>query len=349
MHELGFRPFIPPRFLQHPDAMTLFPKLTPRRGLLRGVPGERRLFRISPDVGLSSIVHWQPERRQADTLLLLHGLEGCADSHYMRGLAHKAWHAGLNVVRLNQRTCGDSERDSDTFYHGALIDDVWRVLRILAREDGLQSVWLAGYSMGGNLLLRLAGERADDLDGVRGVAAVCPNIDPSAAVAALQQPRNRIYHDHFLRLLKARLLRKAVLEPHRYDVRDLPAIRTMRAFDDRYTGPLGGFRDAAEYYERSAARHVVHRIRIPTLILTAQDDPFIPYATFIECDVSANPAIQFVAPRYGGHCGFIQRRQPDEDTYWAENRVVQWISDASRRPPTAGLPARRLAESVQCR
>jgi predicted alpha/beta-fold hydrolase len=153
--------------------------------------------------------------------------------------------------------------------------------------------------------------------------AVCPNIDPAACVTAIEERRNWIYHHYFLTSMQARLRRKATLFPGAFDLTGLSSIRSLRSFDDAYTAPDGGFTDAADYYERTGARHVLEQISVSTLIITAQDDPFIPYCIFDTPALATNPHIQFVAPRHGGHCGFVQRRSLGEDCFWAENRLIE--------------------------
>ena len=243
----------------------------------------------------------------------------------MRGLAHKSWHAGFHVIRFNQRNCADTEHLTPTLYNGGLSQDIRAVADELVENDGIQAIWLTGYSMGGNLVLKMAGEARDDFPALQGVAAVCPNIHPAACVAALEQRRNWIYHQHFMVKLKARLQRKSILFPGRWDLALYKQIRTMSQFDDAYTAPDGGYRDAADYYEQSGSRHVLKDIRVPTLIITSQDDPFIPIDSFNIPSIQSNPCIQLVTPSHGGHCGFIQRSQEHEDGHWAENRIVEFI------------------------
>lgn len=256
---------------------------------------------------------------------MIHGLEGCTESHYMRGLARKCWNAGWNCIRINQRNCGGSEHLTPTLYHNGLSQDYGRIIQEITDEDGCTAVWLIGYSMGGNLALKLAGEHGTTLPSLRGVAAVCPNIQPAACVRALQHPSNWIYHRYFLKSLAEKLRKKARLFPGRWDLSHLSHIKTMWEFDEIYTAPDGGYRDAEDYYEQSAARNALSSITIPTLVITAQDDPFIPYHMFADPALDANPFIQLEAPAHGGHCGFFQRHQNHEDPFWAENRLCDWI------------------------
>jgi predicted alpha/beta-fold hydrolase len=284
-----------------------------------------RIFQVTPEIGLLTKCHWQPSPSTHPTVLIVHGLEGCTESHYMRGLAQKAWEAGWNSIRINQRNCGGSEHLTPTLYHNGLSQDYLGIIREITEQDGCHQVWLVGYSMGGNLTLKLAGELGSSLSSLRGVVAVCPNIQPAACVRALQRPSNWIYHRYFLKSLKAKLRKKSQLYPDQWDLSRLSSIRTMWEFDEVYTAPDGGYRDATDYYEKSAARNVLASITIPTLIMTSQDDPFIPYDIFTEPSLHSNPWIQLLAPPHGGHCGFFQRSLPHEDPFWAENRIIDFI------------------------
>lgn len=318
-------PFAPPFFLSNPHVMTLLPRKWPRGQILHEVPQETRLFRIDQETQILTVCNWQTRRQHHPTLLLVHGLEGCSESHYMKGLAHKAWHAGMNVLRMNQRNCGGTEHLTPTLYNSGLSGDLRTILTELVNEDGLESIWVVGYSMGGNLTLRMAGELGHSLSALKGIGAICPNIHPAACVEALERPRNFIYHNFFLSSLKTRLVRKAKHFPGKFDLSPYPHIKTLSAFDDVYTAPFGGYKDAADYYERVGARHLIHDIQVPTLIIVAQDDPFIPYHTFNIAPLQNNSNIQLVAPNHGGHCGFFQKTVSTEDRFWAENRILDFI------------------------
>jgi uncharacterized protein len=317
--------FDAPLLLRQNHFMTLFPHYWPRGQLLFGIPVEPRLFTTGPDTQLLGYCHWQPDRRSAATVVMVHGLEGCSESHYMHGISSKAYRAGLNVIRMNQRTCGGTEHLTPTLYNSGLSEDYRVIVRELASIDQLDRIWLVGYSMGGNLVLKAAGELGRSEPSLAGAIAVCPNIDPTKCVNALEQPRNWIYHRHFLRSLKARLRRKAKLFPGRWDLAGLDDIRIIHEFDDRYTAIDGGYASAADYYDRAGSRHVLGDIAIRTHIVTSQDDPFIPYEMFSDRAIRKNPHIKLIAPRHGGHCGFFQQGSSDEDRYWVENRVIDFI------------------------
>lgn len=322
--------FNAPFWLRNGHCMTVVPKFWPRGNGLHQLPVERRLFTVAPHTKILGYCHWQYDRLTAPTLLLLHGLEGSSESHYMVGLTIKGWNTGFNVVRLNQRTCGGSEALSATLYNSGLSEDFRTIVQELTAVDRLDQLWFVAYSMGGNVVLKMAGEVGSMLPSLRGLMVVSPNIDPTRCVQALERPSNRLYHDHFVKGLKARLRRKAALSPDRWDTSALTHIRTIRAFDDTYTAPDGGYRDVADYYNRSGARHVLGGITIPTVIFTAEDDPFIPASMFATPTITHNPNITMVMPRYGGHCGFFQTRRPEEDRFWVENRIIERLSAQSR-------------------
>ena len=320
-----FPPFEPHPLLRNAHAMTLVAKFYPRGNLLRNMPMETRLFTVAPKTQLLGFCHWQHTRRATGTVILLHGLEGCCDSHYMAGLAAKAWRVGLNVIRLNQRTCGGTEHLAPSLYNCGLSTDIQAIVTELSNVDRLKSISLIGYSMGGNLVLKMAGETAGMLPALTGVFAVCPNIDPTQCIAALERPENRMYHDYFFKRLKARIVKKAALFPGKWDLIPLRSMRTVREFDEFYTAPDGGYGTAGQYYDRSGSRHVLHNVRVPTVILTAQDDPFIPSSMFNTPAITGNASIDLIVTDSGGHCGFFQRRQRHEDHYWAENRLIEMI------------------------
>jgi predicted alpha/beta-fold hydrolase len=289
---------------------------------------EARLFQVTPDTQVLAHCHWLPERRTHSTLLALHGLEGSSAAHYMRGLADKALKAGFNAVLLNQRNCGGTESLGPGLYHSGLIDDAAFVIRELAATDGVERVVAAGYSLGGNLALRLAGTHAPaDLPSLKAVCAVSPVLELEECVRALERRWNFAYQWNFVRHLKARMRRKDACFPGRFDLSRFGRIHTVRQFDAEYTAPSFGFSSAEDYYHRAAALRVVEHIQIPALVMIAEDDPFVPVGAFRDPKVTGNPNITVIMTKHGGHCGFLAERdagEPDDDGYWAESRIVEF-------------------------
>lgn len=337
-------PFQPHAWLTNAHCMTLYPRLFMRRSLLKNLPVESRLFRVAPDSHVLGLCHWQPHPVDCPTVILVHGLEGCHESSYMRGTADKAYRNGCNVIRLNQRNCGDTEHLTPTLYNSGLSSDIRAVVNELVAQDGLTAIWAVGWSMGGNLVLKMAGEAGDTVPALRGVIGVCPVIDPELCVRALERPINRLYEHHFVSRLKRRLAKKARLYPTRYSTVPLGRITRLREIDHAYTAPDAGYQNAEEYYDGAGARHVIGRIRIPTLILSSQDDPFVPVSIFSTAAVRDNPWVQVWSPEHGGHCGFIQTTQPGEDRHWAESRIVRLITRQESWPERMHAPLSTASE-----
>ena len=253
----------------------------------------------------------------------------------MVGISDKAWAAGWNIVRLNQRNCGGTEHLSKGLYHSGLTQDPTVVLRELIQQDGIRAVAVAGYSLGGNLALKLAGELGDTPPPeLKAVCAISPTMDLARCVDALERRSNVVYQWNFVRNLKARMRRKAQAFPGVFPLEALGRTWTVRQFDEAYTAPHHGFRDASDYYHRASAMRVVDAIRVPTLIIAAEDDPFVPVAPFRDATVTSNPSITVVLTQAGGHCAYVERGDGSYDGYWAEREIVRFIEGAvtSSRP-----------------
>ncbi len=269
--------------------------------------------------------HWQPESVRASrlTVVLVHGLEGSSDSRYIRGIAMRAFTAGMNVVRMNMRNCGDTDTLTPTLYHSGRSADVGAVVRHFTERFGLSRVALIGYSMGGNLVLKLAGEWGARQP-LAAVATVCSVIDLAPSADALHEPANRIYEWKFLRSLMQRFHRKATLFPEIYSTSGIGPVRSIREFDQKIVAPYCGFRDADDYYYRVASARVLDRIAVPTFILNACDDPFIRLFPETRAQLMTNPHVTFVETMCGGHCAFLGRRSTD-GIHWAEATVIRFL------------------------
>jgi len=321
-------PFVARRWLANGHVMTVYAWGRPR-AFPALPPAEPRLIRVTPDTQVLAHCYWQPDRSNRPTLLALHGLEGSSDAHYMRGLADKAWRRGWNAVLLNQRNCGGTEQLTPGLYHSGLTDDPRAVIRALASSERLPAFGIVGYSLGGNLTMKLAGELGEHPDlPVRAVTAVSPTIELETCVRAIERRANVAYEWNFVRHLKARMRRKAECWPDAFDLGSLDRVRTIREFDELYTAPYHGFQGASDYYRRASAMRVVDRIRIPALVITADDDPFVPAAQFREPAIASNAAITRLIERDGGHCGFVAAAAGGDDGYWAEARAIEFLASA---------------------
>jgi uncharacterized protein len=321
-------PFLPRRFLRSAHAQTLASYFLPRRSRLPAP--EERLFNVEEDVQVLCHCHWQADRAVRLTVVILHGLEGSTESQYVVGTANKAWEAGMNVVRMNMRNCGGTERLGPTLYHSGLSADMGAVVRALIEEDKLSRIGLAGFSMGGNLTLKLLGDWGKDKPReVVAAAAVSPAMDLAASADALHLPENRLYEWNFVHGLKRRLRAKARLFPGRYDVARLAPVRTLRDFDHHVTAHYCGFESGEDYYQRAAAARVVDRIAVPTLVIHSLDDPFIRILPETRARILANPHITYVETAHGGHCAFLAPPN-GYDGRWAERRIVRFFAGQAR-------------------
>ena len=318
--------FTPRRGLRNGHLMTIYAWAKPRR--FPHLPAaEARYYDTETGTRVLAHCYWQPDRATHPLLLALHGLEGSSEAHYMRGIADKAFRRGFSVMLLNQRNCGGTEALCDGLYHSGLTHDAAYVIDHLARSEGIRRTVVAGYSLGGNLALKLAGDfGATPPPELRGVCAVSPIIEIEPCVRALERRANLAYQLNFVRGLRARMRRKNLSHPGRFDVGKLRGVWTVRQFDDAFTAPFFGFSGAEDYYHRASAMRVVDRIAVPTLIITAEDDPFVPAEPFRDPRVTGNPHINLKVTPHGGHCGFVGEATPASDGYWAEDQIVTFAA-----------------------
>src|SRR6202049_3275363 len=275
---------------------------------------QERLVEVEPGTNIRCWFYWQDEaqRQAALTLIVVHGLEGSSESQYMLGVARNGLAAGMNVVLMNQRNCGGMHACPPTLYNSSLSGDVAAVVRNVLDNDGVSRFALIGFSMGGNLVLKLAGEwGSEGPSQFRAVAAVCPAVDLAASADALHEPRNRIYEYYFLLQLFRRIRTKARLFPGKFDLSRLRGVSSLRMFDDRITASYCGFAGADDYYASAAAANVVDRIAVPTLIIHAANDPFIRIRPETLQRIAANPNITYLEADDGGHCAFLGERNGD--------------------------------------
>lgn len=315
----SFEPFVPRRLLRGGHVQTLAGNYLPRQNFLP--QPEERIFAVEDGVQVLCHCHWQAVPEKHTTLLIVHGLEGSSLSQYVIGTGSKAWQAGMNVVRMNMRNCGGTETLTPTLYHSGLSSDVAAVLQTIATEKQLTQVAAAGFSMGGNLVLKMAGDWGANAPAIlKAVAAVSPAADLGFSADAMHLGVNRIYEWKFLLSLMRRYRRKAALFPEIYgEVPHWP--RSIRDFDDIITARYCGFSGAEDYYTRAAASRVIDQISLPTLVIHAKDDPFIRLTPETRKKIAANPWITFLEPDHGGHCAFLANPN-GYDGRWAERQMI---------------------------
>ena len=307
-------PFEP--LFQNPHIMTVLANFWPRNFEHARFPLETRLIRTDPDTQVR--VHSQrPAGAPKGHVILLHGLEGNSEAGYIVSMAWTALNAGFAAHRFNMRTCGGTAHLSKTLYHGGLTSDV---RTFLEAEQFEGPVFLIGYSLGGNIALKLAGELGEN-NLIHGVCSVSTPIDLEAGVRRVGQPDNRIYEVRFLRRMRDRLM-----ETGRYTREQLAPLKTIFDMDDKIIAPAFGFESALHYYRTQSSQNVLDRIRVPALLITSKDDTFIPFEIYGHPAIAANSFLRLVATEHGGHLGFLNRRPP---RFWADQAAIEFIQEVA--------------------
>jgi predicted alpha/beta-fold hydrolase len=315
---------------RHRHLLTIAGNFWPREIDLMRFPASRVEYAVDDRNTVVAYEH-QPASKARGQIVFLHGLEGSSDAGYITSFAQQALERGYGVHRLNMRTCGGTEHLSETMYHSGLTGDPRFVCeRLSARHIG--PIFLVGFSLGANVALKLAGELGTS-NLLAGVCAVSAPINLAACVRVIDKPLNLIYARRFLSRLRERVRRKNALFPHLYPLDGLESVKSIWQFDDRFTAPLFGFGTAANYYATQSASNFLAAIRVPAFIVTAQDDPLVPFEIFEVDALKTNPAIALLAPRHGGHLGFLSRRRP---RFWLDGVCLKWIEMVLSRTPSSG-------------
>ncbi|MBA4742214.1 MAG: hydrolase [Azoarcus sp.] len=261
----------------------------------------------------------------APLLALFHGLEGSSRSHYARSLLRAAAARGWRAVVAHFRGCSGEANRLTRAYHSGDSDEIDWMLARFRRDAGSAPLFAVGVSLGGNALLKWLGERADSAhDRLGGAAAVCPPLDLTVSGDALARGFNRIYTRHFLATLKPKALAKLALEPDLFDRERMLRAATLRDFDDVYTAPVHGFRDADDYWTQASSRPWLTRIAVPTLLLTAVNDPFVP-APALPSESERSSAVHHHHLATGGHVGFVSGRWPGH-LDWLPQTVLEFFA-----------------------
>lgn len=317
------RPFEP--LFRNPHLATIAGNFWRRPEIERRWPTESLVVRTEPDVEV--LLHLQrPLGQPKGEIVLVHGLEGSSEAGYARSMACASLERGYAVVRFNLRGCGGDHLTLSN-YHAGQTSDLLYVLRERARLNPAP-LFLVGYSLGGNVALKLAGELGGEASALLGgVCGVSVPIDLAACAAALERPANFIYQDRFVRRLKERIRRRNRQAPDIYTLEHLPHIRTITDFDNCYTARLFGFGTAANYFRTQSSNQFLDRIRTPALIVQAKDDPLIPFSVFDHPAFTRNPYLHLLAVEHGGHVGFISRRRP---RFWLDEVVMDWVEQTAK-------------------
>lgn len=321
------RPFDP--LFRNPHLQTIAGHYWKRPDYDARLPIEERLYRTEADVQVL-VESQRPANRAAGEIVMVHGLEGSGRAVYIRSLSGAALRSGFAVHRYNMRTCGGTEHLCRTLYHGGLTCDLLAVVREL-RDAGRGPIFLAGFSLGGNVVVKLAGElRESGPEFLRGVCAVSAPLDLAACSRRMARLDNRFYERRFVRRMRQRLCATG-----RYSRQDFAGLNSVSAIDDRITAPSFGFGSAENYYRTQSAVRYLEGLRLPVLLIYSKDDTMVPAETFDAPEVRGNPWIERLSTEHGGHLGFLGRRP---HRFWLDTVIMEWIF---RKCSSTGANAKR--------
>lgn len=324
--------------LRNPHALTIAANFWPRKIDERRFPVTRKQYQIDSDTTVLAYEH-HPQGPARGQIVLLHGLEGSAEAGYIQSFGQEALERGFAVHRLNFRTCGGTEKMCRTTYHSGLTSDTRCILEQLYGVAG--PLFAVGFSLGGNVVLKLAGELGET-SLLAGVCAVSTPIDLAACVRWMDKRTNYFYARRFLKRLKGRIKTKSKLEPELYNAQRLRGVKTIREFDDRFTAQIFGFGTAANYYETQSSSRYLDAIRIPALVICAKDDPLIPFEIYDHPAFRSNPNLALLALEHGGHLGFLSRAGP---RFWVDKIALDWMEKLPGVALVSGTNARHLASA----
>ncbi len=328
--EGGFPPFEPHPWLRDPHVQTIVARLWawPRHRL----PSTYAEVDLG-DGDRASVLESIPEGwAQGDpAAILVHGLGGCARSPYIVRVGRRLVGMGIRVVRMNLRGVGSGFGIARSFYHSGRSGDVREVARWLAARAPGSPIALVGFSLGANLVLKLAGEAADrPVEGLDSVVAANPPLDLIACCRQIRMKHNQLYDRNFLRNLRGQVARLHASYPDLETI-DLSTAGSLMEFDEIYTAPRNGFRDAADYYEQSSAGRLIPKISVPGLVIHAEDDPFIPIGPFRSILFPPHLALELIPG--GGHLGYLSRKPWRGDRRWLDARISAWLASRWRMVP----------------
>lgn len=320
--ELEFRPYKAPWLLRNGHLATILPKFfrpDPPMTYLRE--------RIStPDGDFLDLDHSGGNNNRKWTALVVHGLEGNSSSGYIKGMCHHLNESGYDAVALNLRSCSGESNRLYRSYHSGATEDLQTALLHLRMELGLEHLILVGFSLGGNLTLKYMGEQGENALPATAVAISVP-CDLSAGAKHLAKGFNQIYLRRFLKTLKRKAIEKKQQFPEApYTIEAVQSASNFEEFDDLYTGPAHGFRDAEDYYQKCSSKYFIAKIQKPSLILNAADDPFLPPEAYPHEEVKANPEVRLEIPNLGGHVGFSDSTRM-KGPFYSEKRTVAFVRE----------------------
>jgi len=309
-------PFKRPKWLFNGHLETIYPALLRKVNFKK--PERERIH--TPDGDFLDLDWYKSEKSRL--VIISHGLEGNSSRPYILGMAQNFYKSGFDVLTWNYRGCGEELNLKAIFYHSGATYDLKSVVEH-AQKD-YQELFLVGFSLGGNLTLKFLGEVKSNFPKIKKAVAISVPLDLGGSCTKISTGENLIYSKRFLRTLKEKVGRKAPLFPNELPLEKLNQVKTLRDFDNVITGPLHGFADAEEYYQVNSSLQFLNQIEVPSLVLNAQNDPFLSATCFPQQLAQKLELVHFEFPKQGGHVGFLS--SDPEKTYYSEARAVEFIT-----------------------
>lgn len=261
-------------------------------------------------------------------LIISHGLEGNSNRQYVKGAAKLFAQKGWDILAWNCRSCSGEMNRAFRLYHHGDIDDISEVIAHVQQKKSYREISLMGHSMGGSITLKYLGINADKLDdNIKSATVFSIPCDLESGAAILNERSNRIYFDKFLSRLRIKIEHKANAYPGRLDLSNFDKIEVWRDFDEYFSAPMNGYRNAAEFYEQSSAINFMGDIKIPTLICNAKNDPILPEKCYPTYMCANHQYLYLEIPKTGGHCGFLQ---PGDKFAYSERRALEFVENLAR-------------------
>jgi len=309
--------YSPPRFFSNGHVQTIFPTLFRK---VHGISYQRERISTPDDDFLD--LDWSIVGAKK-LAILSHGLEGDSSRSYIVGMVRALNRRGWDALAWNFRGCSGEPNRTVRFYHSGATEDLHTVVSHVDRHRSYETIVLIGFSMGGNLILKYLGERSNHFASLQAAVAFSVPCDLQSGAVKMAEFSNSMYMIRFLRSLHEKIREKMRLMPNQIDDTGYWKIKTFKQFDDRYTAPLHGFENAQDYYSRASCKQFLTNISIPSLLVNAQNDPFLSFSCFPLEEADDNPCLYLETPVSGGHVGFVDFNGAGE--YWSERRAIEFI------------------------
>ena len=309
--------YTPPRFLFNAHLETIYPSVFRK---VKAQPYQRERI-ATPDKDFLDL-DWL-KQGSPKVVILSHGLEGNTTRGYMKGMARACYEQGYDVLAWNFRGCSEELNTALRFYHSGATDDLATVVDHACRLNQYKEIYLVGFSLGGNLTLKYLGEHRNRPSLLKKAMVFSVPMHLHTSCIKISQPSNWIYSKRFLKSLSKKVILKARQFPE-LDTRPLDQIKTLSEFDDCFTGPIHGFKNALDYYEQCSSIHFVQDIALPTFIINAANDPFLSKECYPTTLLEGHPSVRFESPTYGGHVGFTLFNE--KKLYWSEIQALRFVT-----------------------